>query len=170
MEIDLGICKVRPWKFSDKEALARYANNRNIWINLRDAFPNPYTLDDAEVWLNMVVNKKPVTQFAIEVDEKSVGAIGFIIKEDVQRIQAEIGYWLAEEYWGKGIAARALKAVTEYAFKNFDLKRIYADVFEWNKGSMRVLEKAGYELEVRQKKSVIKNGEIIDQFVYVKYR
>ncbi|HEX2963370.1 MAG TPA: GNAT family N-acetyltransferase [Ignavibacteriales bacterium] len=170
MEIDLGICKVRPWRFSDKEALARYANNRNIWINLRDAFPNPYTLDDAEVWLNMVVNKKPVTQFAIEVDEKAVGAIGFIIKEDVQRIQAEIGYWLAEEYWGKGIAVAALKAVTEYAFKNFDLKRIYADVFEWNKGSMRVLEKAGYELEVRQKKSVIKNGEIIDQFVYVKYR
>lgn len=170
MEIDLGICKVRPWKFSDKESLARFANNRNIWINLRDAFPNPYTLDDAEVWLNMVVNKKPVTQFAIEVDENAVGAIGFIIKEDVQRIQAEIGYWLAEEYWGKGIAVAALKAVTEYAFKNFDLKRIYADVFEWNKGSMRVLEKAGYELEVRQKKSVIKNGEVIDQFVYVKYR
>lgn len=170
MEIDLGVCKIRPWRFADKDSLAHYANNWNIWINLRDAFPNPYTPNDAEVWLNMVVNKKPVTQFAIEVDEKAAGAIGFIIKEDVQRIQAEIGYWLAEEFWGRGIATKALKAVTEYAFNNFDLHRIYADVFEWNTGSLRVLEKAGYELEVRQKKCVIKNGEIIDQFVYVKYR
>ncbi|MCU7496834.1 MAG: GNAT family N-acetyltransferase [Ignavibacteria bacterium] len=170
MVIDLGICRIRPWKFTDKESLAHYANNWNIWINLRDAFPHPYTVDDAEVWLNMVVNKKPVTQFAIEVDEKAVGAIGFIIKEDVQRIQAEIGYWLAEEFWGHGIASAALKAVSEYAFHNFDIHRIYADVFEWNKASLRVLEKAGFELEVRQKKSIIKNGEIIDLFVYVKNR
>ena len=169
MEIDLGTCKIRPWKFSDKESLAHYANNWNIWINLRDGFPYPYTPEDAEVWLNMVVNKKPVTQFAIEVDDKAVGAIGFIIKEDVHRIQAEIGYWLAEELWGRGIATAALKAVTEYAFNNCAIRRIYADVFEWNTASVKVLEKAGYKLEVRQKESVIKNGEIIDQFVYVKY-
>lgn len=169
MEINLKNCKLRPWKFSDKDSLVHYANNWNIWINLRDAFPHPYTAEDAEVWLNMVVNKKPVTQFAIEADDKAIGGIGFIIKEDVQRLQAEIGYWLAEEYWGRGIVCEALRAITEYAFNNFDLRRIYADVFEWNTASMRVLEKAGYELEAVQKKCLIKNGEIIDQYVYVKH-
>jgi RimJ/RimL family protein N-acetyltransferase len=166
MEADLKICKIRPWQWKDKEALIQYANNRKIWINLRDRFPNPYTETDAENWLKMITSKKPVTEFAIEADGKAIGGIGFIPNDDVNRLQAEIGYWLAEEYWGRGIATASLKALTEYAFREFKFIRLYANVFEWNPASSRVLEKAGYTFEARLKKSVIKDGKIIDQLIY----
>jgi [ribosomal protein S5]-alanine N-acetyltransferase len=168
MEIDLKICKVRPWQWKDKESLVYYADNKNIWINLRDRFPSPYSETDADSWLKLVVDKKPVTEFAIEVDDKAVGGIGFVPNDDVHRLQAEIGYWLGEEYWGRGIATASIKAVSEYAFAEFKLIRLYASVFEWNIASSRVLEKAGYNFEGRLKKSIIKDGKIIDQLVYAK--
>lgn len=170
LEKDLGICKIRPFRWTDKDSLARHANNWNIWINLRDGFPHPYTLEDADDWLNLVVDSNPTTQFTIEVEGQAAGGIGFILQSDVHRIQAEIGYWLGEEFWGRGIATAALKTVTEYAFGNFDLLRLYADVFPSNTASARVLEKAGYRLECRQKNCVIKNGQILDQLVYVNFK
>lgn len=170
MEIDLKCSKLRPWQWSDKESLIFNANNRNIWMNLRDRFPHPYTIKDAEEWLSMMVGVLPLTQFAIDVDNNAVGGIGIILNDDVHCIQAEIGYWLGEEYWGRGIATAALKAVTEYAFCNFELVRIYASIFEWNPASARVLEKAGFEFEARLKKSIIKDGKIIDQLVFAKFK
>ena len=118
----------------------------------------------------MVVNVIPITQFAIEADNAAIGGIGIIPNEDVNKIQAEIGYWIGEEYWGKGIGTAALKTVTEYAFNNFYFTRLYANIFDWNAPSIRILEKAGYEYEGRLKKSVIKDGRIIDQLIYAKLR
>lgn len=170
MEIRLTECILRQWSIRDKESLIYYANNRDVWINLRDRFPHPYTLKDADNWLNMVIGVLPLTQFAIEVDNKAVGGIGFIPNDDVHYIQAEIGYWLGKEYWGKGIATAAVKAVTEYAFCDFNFVKLFAGVFEWNKASVRVLEKAGYEFEARLKKCVLKDGKIIDQLIYSRFK
>jgi len=162
----LKTCTVRSWEWRDRDAIVRYANNRKVSINLRDRFPYPYTARDARNWLDVVVDSKPVTNFAIDVAGEAVGGIGFTPQHDVERRSAEIGYWLGEQFWGRGIATEALIAVTEYAFANFDLCRLFAHVFDWNGASVRVLEKAGYEFEGRLKKSVTKDGQTIDQLMY----
>jgi RimJ/RimL family protein N-acetyltransferase len=144
----------------------KHANNWNVWINLRDRFPHPYRANDARNWLESVIDFKPETNFAISVAGEAVGGIGFSIQPDVGLRSAEIGYWLGEEFWRRGIATEALTAVTEHAFANFDLCRLFAYVFEWNHASVRVLEKAGFTQEGRLKKSVTKNGKTIDQFLY----
>jgi RimJ/RimL family protein N-acetyltransferase len=148
----------------------QHANNRNVWINLRNRFPYPYTTADAENFFNVVVGREPETSFAIEVNGKAVGGIGFSPLEDEEYRSAEIGYWLGEEFWGRGITTEVLIAVTEYAFSQFDLSRLYAHVFEWNVASARVLEKAGYEFEGRLRKSVTKDGQTIDRLLYAKVR
>jgi RimJ/RimL family protein N-acetyltransferase len=162
----LKTCTVRSWQRRDRDAIVRYANNRKVSINLRDRFPYPYTARDARNWLDVVVDQKPRTDFAIDVAGEAVGGIGFTPQHDVERRSAEIGYWLGEPFWGRGIATEALIVVTEYAFSNFDLCRLYAHVFDWNGASARVLEKAGYEFEGRLRKSVTKNGRTIDQLMY----
>ena len=111
-----------------------------------------------------------MTNFAIVVDGVSVGAIGLVLKDDVFRRSAEIGYWLGTDYWGRGIVTEAVRAVTDYAFATFDICRVYAGVFEWNPASMRVLERAGYELEGRMRKSVTKDGETVDELIYAVIR
>ena len=166
MYVELTVASVRSWKWSDVEAIVRHANNRNVWINLRDRFPYPYTASDARRWLESVVGFQPETNFAIAVGDEAVGGIGFSIQYDVARRSAEIGYWLGEEVWGRGIATDALLAVTDYAFANFDLCRLYANVFAWNPASARVLEKAGYSFEGRLIRSVTKDGQTIDQLMY----
>ncbi len=166
MEVDLSVARVRPWRWGDEASLVRYANNRAIWRNLRDRFPHPYTGADARAWLELQVGSAPVTNFAIEVENEAAGGIGLELQEDVARRSAEIGYWLGEPYWGRGIATEAVSAVTAYGFQRFDLVRIYASVFEWNPASMRVLAKAGYELEGRLRKAVTKDGAVIDRFLY----
>ena len=170
MELKLKSCSVRSWEWRDRDAIVRHANNRNVWINLRDRFPHPYTVNDARRWLEMVVGQKPATNFAIDVAGEAVGGIGFTVQYDVARRSAEIGYWLGEEFWGRGIATEALIAVTDYAFSNYDVCRLYAHVFDWNRASARVLEKAGYEFEGRMKKSVTKDGQTIDQLMYAVIR
>jgi len=166
MELRLDKSKLRPWKQGDEESLVRHANSRTIWRNLRDAFPHPYALADAKHWIQIANRTPTVTNFAIVVEDAAVGAIGLVLKDDVFRRSAEIGYWLGEEYWGRGIVTEAVRAVTDYAFATFDLCRLYAGVFEWNPASMRVLEKAGYDFECRLKKSVTKDGETIDELIY----
>jgi RimJ/RimL family protein N-acetyltransferase len=170
MEIVLASCKVRSWKRRDRDSLVQHANNRNVWINLRNRFPYPYTTADAENFFYVVVGSEPETSFAIEVNGKAVGGIGFSPLEDEEYRSAEIGYWLGEEFWGRGIATEVLIAVTEYAFSQFDLSRLYAHVFEWNVASARVLEKAAYEFEGRLRKSVTKDGKTIDRLLYAKVR
>ena len=139
-------------------------------MNLRDRFPYPYTDRDARNWLDCIVGHQPETNFAISVAGEAVGGIGFILQPDVARRSVEIGYWLGEKFWGRGIATEAVVAVTDHAFANHDLCRVYAHVFEWNRASARVLEKAGYELEGRMRKSVTKDGQTIDQLMYAVVR
>ena len=170
MNLTLKTCTVRNWEWRDRDAIVRYANNRKVSINLRDRFPYPYTARDARNWLDMVVDQKAETNFAIDVGEEAVGGIGFTPQYDVGRRSAEIGYWLGEPFWGRGIATEALVAVTDYAFANFDLCRLYAHVFDWNGASARVLEKAGYVFEGRLLKSVTKDGQTIDQLMYAMIR
>jgi [ribosomal protein S5]-alanine N-acetyltransferase len=164
--LTLTTCAVRSWRTSDAESLLRHANNRNIWLNLRDAFPHPYTKHDARAYIRSVRDRSPETTFAIAVNDEAVGSIGFVLRTDVERVSAEIGYWLAEPFWGKGITSEALVAVTKYAIDTHRLTRIYALPFAWNLASCRVLEKAGYTLEARLRRSAIKDGVITDQLQY----
>jgi ribosomal-protein-alanine N-acetyltransferase len=170
VELKLKTCTVRSWEWRDRETLVRHANNRNVWLNLRDRFPHPYTAGDARFWIKNAVGHKPETNFAIDVAGAAVGGIGFDVQSDVGRRSAEIGYWLGEEFWGRGIATEALIVVTDYAFSNYDVCRLYAHVFAWNPASARVLEKAGYEYEGRLRKSVTKDGQTIDQLMYAMIR
>jgi [ribosomal protein S5]-alanine N-acetyltransferase len=164
--IRLNSCTVRSWRSEDAGPIARHANNRNIWINLRDTFPHPYTVHDAMSFIRRVQSREPQTFFAIDVSGEAVGGIGFMLHDDVEQVSAEVGYWLAEHLWGHGIATEALRAITAYALGRHRLTRMYAVSFEWNHASFRVLEKAGYRLEARMRRSAIKDGKVIDQLLY----
>jgi len=166
LELTLPRLLIRDWRPDDTTSLVIHANNRNVWINLRDRFPHPYTPADAGRWIRRATNETPRTNFAIVLDGAAIGAIGVELGADVLRKSAEIGYWLGEPFWGHGLATEAVRGMTEYAFLTFDLRRISAGVFEWNPASMRVLEKAGYVCEGRLTKSVVKDGRIIDQLLY----
>jgi RimJ/RimL family protein N-acetyltransferase len=133
---------------------------------MRDSFPHPYTRDDAEVWIALVEEEKPQTQFAIETHGEAAGGIGLMLKSDVERRSAEVGYWLGEAVWGKGIATAAVRGLTDYGFAAFGLTRIFAVPFANNPASTRVLEKAGYIREGVMRRSAIKEGIILDQVLY----
>jgi RimJ/RimL family protein N-acetyltransferase len=166
MEMRLANCTVRSWRFEDVVSVAHHANNRKIWLNLRDAFPHPYSEEDATRFISGVMQREPETIFAIDVDGDAVGSIGFGLHRDVERVSAEIGYWLAEPFWGRGITTEALVAVTRHAIETHGLTRVYGLPFEWNAASFRVLEKAGYVCEARLRRSAIKDGKVIDQLLY----
>ena len=166
MLLEIGKYKVRSYMPSDKKALIKYANNHNVSKNLRDSFPFPYTEKDAKVWLHSVLNQHPELNFAIANEIELIGGIGLMSQPDVYRYSAEIGYWLAEPFWDKGITTLALIAMTKYIFENFNFNRLFAGVFEGNTGSRKVLEKAGYKLEGRLRKTVYKEGSFKDQFMY----
>ena len=166
MELPLTSCVVRSWRMGDADALVRYGDNYKIWLNLRDAFPHPYTLHDAREFIKSLRTRTPETAFAIAVNGEAAGGVGFVLRHDVERVSAEIGYWLAEPFWGRGIATQALIAVTDYAIATHQLTRVYAVPFASNTASCRVLEKAGYTLEARLRRSAIKNGVIADQMQY----
>ena len=163
--------RIRPWQLSDKPALLRYADNRNVWINHTDIFPHPYTADDADRWLwRCGSEQKPQTNFAIDLAGEAIGGTGIELKKDVYRKSASIGYWVGEPFWGRGFATRALCLMTDYAFANFDINRLQAGVFEWNPASMRVLEKAGYKFEARMRQHIFKDGRFADELIYARLR
>lgn len=166
MELICSCCTLRHWKQGDEHSLVRHASNRRVSRNLRDEFPSPYTLADARWWIQHAATLKPGLALAIVVEGQAVGGIGLILRDDIYRRSAEIGYWLGEEFWGRGIMTEAVQTVTEYAFAHYDLCRIYAGVFEFNSGSMRVLEKAGYQFEARHRKAVTKDGQTFDELIY----
>ena len=166
MQLTLTRSIVRSWRPADADSLAAHANNRRIWINLRDAFPHPYTIHDAREFIRAIRSRSPETTFAITVGDEAVGSIGFVLHRDVERVSAEIGYWLAEPFWGRGITAEALAAVTALAIQQHGLTRIFAVPFAWNAPSCRVLEKAGYVLEARLRNSAVKDGKLTDQMQY----
>ncbi len=166
MRLVLATCVVRSWEPDDVPSLVRSADNRRIWMNLRDRFPHPYTVSDGVSFIRRTLASKPERSFAIEVDGKAVGGIGFMPQQDIERVSAEIGYWLGEPYWGKGICTDALRAVTRHAIEQHGLTRIFALPFAHNIASCRVLEKAGYSLEGYLRRSAIKDGRIADQKLY----
>lgn len=166
IEMRLAKCKVRSYREDDAASLAIHADNRKVWINLRDRFPHPYTLAHARAFIEAALAAVPETSFAVAVDEAAVGGIGFTLHEDVERVSAEIGYWLGEPFWGRGIMTEALRTVTAHAVGTHDLTRVYAVPYEWNPASFRVLEKAGYVCEGRMRRSAIKDGRVIDQMLY----
>lgn len=170
MEFQLSLARLRPWQLGDEESLALHANNRKVWRNLRDGFPHPYTIEDARDYLRHCLENPTAPRFALEVDGNAVGGIGLHPQQDVARFSAELGYWIGEAYWGRGIMTEAVKATTAYGLEKLGFIRIFAVVFEWNEPSMRVLEKAGYTLEGRHRKAVAKDGQTIDELLYAAVR
>lgn len=173
MILHLPKLTLRPFLPGDVESLARHANNRRIWQNLRDGFPHPYTKGDAERWVAHAASMtEPQGVFAIVIDELVAGGIGVhrLDKDPVYRDTAELGYWLAEPYWGRGLMTEAVRAVTRYAFDELGLFRIEAGVFGWNVSSVRVLEKVGYSFEGRLRKQVFKDGQRVDVLLYSRLR
>ena len=166
MKLQLKRCEVRSWRLKDLKSLVEHANNRKIWVNLRDGFPHPYLRRDGREFLRRMHTARPETIFAIAVDGQAVGAIGFMARDDVERVSAEVGYWLGEPFWGRGIMTEALVAITDHAIRAHGLLRLYAVPFAWNVESCRVLEKAGYVFEARLRRSAIKDGRITDQMQY----
>ncbi|MDR2084409.1 MAG: GNAT family N-acetyltransferase [Bacteroidales bacterium] len=162
--------KLRAWKISDIESVVRHANNYNVAKWLTNQFPYPYDETDAEAFINSVLNDSPQRVFAIEINNEAVGSIGIFPQSDIHEKSAEIGYWLSEKYWGNGIMPKAIEEIVNYGFKTFDIVRIFARPFYTNKGSQRVLEKAGFEQEARLKKALYKNGEFSDELIYVKLK
>jgi len=159
---------IRPWQKKDVPQLAALANNINIWKNVRDRLPHPYLEKNAEEWISFTLSEQPLTNFAIEADGVIAGAIGFILQQDVYRKNIEIGYFVGEPFWGRGIATIAVKQLTDMLLANYDVARFYAGVFENNPSSMRVLEKNGFHLEAVHKKSIFKNNELLDEYLWVK--
>jgi RimJ/RimL family protein N-acetyltransferase len=171
MLLDLGgDLRVRSWRKDDLSALLRHANNSKIAANLRDQFPYPYTRRDGIDYLNYARDAELETSFAVEYDGEAVGGIGFKPGTDIARLSAEMGYWLSESYWGRGLMSRAVLAASDWAFDNYKLVRIFALVFSHNVASMRVLEKAGFDREGLLRRSAVKNGVVLDQALYAKLR
>jgi [ribosomal protein S5]-alanine N-acetyltransferase len=166
MNIVLSRCALRHWRDGDQADLVRHANNPRVAMNLRDLFPHPYTPRDADDWIARHSRIVPGIHFAITVDDRIVGGIGLLPGADVNRIQAEIGYWLGEDFWGRGIATDAVRGLTRHAFATLELNRLFAMPFANNAASCRVLEKAGYRYEARMLGCAIKGGQILDQFLY----
>lgn len=170
MRLTLETCTIRPWATTDADSLQRHANNRNVSRHLRDRFPFPYEMTHATTFLGWLANQPSPTVWAIEVNGEAVGGIGIELHSDIERVSAEIGYWLGEGLWGRGIATAAVRAVTAEAFERYQITRLYAVPFADHAASVRVLEKAGYVPEGLMRQSAIKDGKIRDQWLYATYK
>jgi ribosomal-protein-alanine N-acetyltransferase len=170
LQLILERCTIRLWRLDDGESLAKHANNRKVWLALRDLFPHPYTIQDAQEFLQRAISEQPTTNFCLEVNGVAGGGIGTRLGQDVHRQTAELGYWLGENFWGRGIMTEVVAVFTDFCFNNFPLRRIYAERFANNPASARVLEKAGFVFEARLKHNVIKDGKLLDSLLYAKTR
>lgn len=159
---------IREWKLSDASSLAQAVSNLNVQNNLRDGLPYPYNENDAVEFINamMPADKNDVFAFAIECDGKAIGSIGVFRQQNIHRRTAELGYYIDEDYWGKGIATQAVKQMCRYVFKNSDILRIFAEPFSKNIASCRVLEKAGFQCEGTLRSNAVKCGEVCDMKMY----
>lgn len=166
MEIIFGQHSIRSWQERDVGSLQRNADNRKIWLNLRDIFPHPYSVEDARSWIRFALSEAPERSFAITFGDEAIGGIGLVFGEDVHAHTAELGYWLGEPFWGKGIMSGAVSNFAAYAFQTYPISRIFAEPYVGNKASRRVLENAGFSLEGVMRKNVIKDGLVHDQALY----
>ncbi len=160
---------LRSWKREDARQLAFIANNKNIWNNLRDSIPYPYSISDAEQWIAHCSRQKPLLNFAIIYDNLLVGSIGCTAKTDVYRKTMEVGYFIGEPYWRHGIATSAVQILISHIEKEFDVVRLVAEVYAHNKASMNVLHKNGFYLECIRRKGAFKNDVVVDDYVWVKF-
>ncbi len=157
---------LRPWKFDDISSVTKHANNWNIAKNLSDKYPHPYTYDNAKIFIDSVSKDKSLSIFAIEVNNEAIGSIGIHPQTDIHCKNAEIGYWIAEPYWGKGIATEAIRWMINYAFDHYHINRIYALVFGTNIASQKVLLKNNFTLEATLEKTIYKKGIYYDELIY----
>ena len=162
------ICRIRKWKLSDATDLAMAISNKKIQNNLRDGLPYPYTEQDGANFISdmLSADENETFAFAITVDNKVVGSIGVFRQGNIHRLTAELGYYIAEEYWGRGIMTEAVRQICEYVFDKSDIIRIYAEPLAYNIASCRVLEKAGFQCEGTLRNNAVKNGKIIDMKMY----
>ena len=162
------ICKIRKWKLSDAKDLAMALSNRKIQDNLRDGMPYPYTEQDGMDYISSMISadENETFAFAITVDDKAVGSIGVFRQDNIHRQTAELGYYIAEKYWGKGLMTEAVTQMCEYVFEKSDIIRIYAEPFAYNAASCRVLEKVGFQYEGTLRSNAVKNGKVIDMKMY----
>ena len=170
MEITCANCLLRPLVAADAESLAGHANDHGVWQNLRDRFPHPYTVADAESYIAHVAARPVQTSFGIVVGDQAIGSISLMLGDDIARRSAEVGYWIGRAYWGRGIVVEALRATTHYAFETLSLARVFAVPFATTVRSARVLEKAGYVKEGIMRHSAVKEGKLLDQLLYAAYR
>ena len=161
-------CKIRKWKLTDAKDIAVALSNKKIQENLRDGLPYPYSEQDGIDFISSMLsaNEDETFAFAITLDDKVIGSIGVFRQQNIHRQTAEMGYYIAEEHWGKGIMTEAVKQICDYVFKNSDILRIYAEPFAYNTGSCRVLEKAGFQYEGTLRNNAVKNGKVIDMKMY----
>lgn len=160
------ITQLVPWRRQFINELVSYANNKHISDNLADGFPHPYTEQDGISFIDRVSREEPVKVFAIQYSGETVGSIGIFPDSDIHRKNAAIAYWVAEPYWGKGIAAAAIQQIVKYGFDNFDITRIYAKPFGFNVASQRVLGKCGFMLEAKLERTIYKNGVFLDEMIF----
>lgn len=159
-------CTLRKWALRDLESLIKHADNFNIAKNMSDAFPFPYTEEFGRRYIERAISTIPTQVFAITTNDEAIGSIGVYPQTDIHCRNAEMGYWLAEEYWGQGIMTKAISLMVDYSFKNLNIDRIFARPFGTNTASQRTLEKAGFILEYRFEKTIFKNGEYLDELYY----
>ncbi len=168
MKITIQDFCIRHFTIEDAPSIAHYADNRKIWKNLRDLFPHPYSTEDARVFLSSISAAEPVTVFAIADEKEAIGSIGLMMQEDVHRFSAELGYWIGEPFWNRGIMSEVVRQFVDFSFEKFHLNRIFAEPYTINQASARVLEKAGFTLEGVMHANVYKDGKILDQYLYAK--
>lgn len=161
-------CTIREWRLEDKNDLATMLNNKNILNNLRDGLPYPYTINDAEEYITAMLSadKTKTFAFAIVVNDIVVGSIGVFRCDNIHSLTAEMGYYIGEPYWGKGLGASAVKQICKFIFEHTNIIRIFAEPFAYNIASCRVLEKAGFQLEGILHSNAVKNGKILDMKMY----
>jgi RimJ/RimL family protein N-acetyltransferase len=164
-----GWC-LRAWRAKDAASLAQHANNLHVWRNMSDSFPHPYTLELAQDWVDRGHVDFGGDNWAIAFDDDAVGGCGMKQGEGGERCNVEIGYWLAEPYWGRGVVTRAVRVLTELSFARAEVTRVFAPVHADNPASMRVLQKNGFHLEARLKRSAIKADRVIDRVQWARLR
>jgi len=169
MQIDCGGCQLRTLRYDDAASIAEHGNDRDIWLMLRDRFPHPFLVENAEAFIANAKTQAPPHSLGIAVDDEIVGMVSFIPGTDIERVNAEVGYWIGRAYWGRGIMTAALKGATQYAIREFGLTRVFAITFVHNPQSMSVLEKAGFMREGLMPRSAIKDGVVLDQYLYGYY-
>ena len=161
-----GNFRLREWMLTDGVSLAKHINNVKIWNNVRDGLPYPYTILDADKYIRMVQVLPYVQNFAIEIAGETVGGVGIAPLTEVERLSAEVGYWLGEDYWNRGIMSEAVALLVDYVFRETQIIRLFASVYDYNNASMKVLEKVGFTRQAILRDAAIKNGRVIDMYYY----